>query len=273
MTELLARFQQSRVSEIDLVLQGLFCVATFTIYVVILVVAIARTRRNRALRAELADPRIPDSIASLFGGSVGADRAVRFVRNGHRWVLRRWIDAGTACPVTTLEIHVAADAFLDVIARSSPRRPRSAPRMKPVFENHAGFRIHSNDPVWAQRVLSGGLLERISALQGTTGVPVRVQLAPHRILVEAEMLADDGRALTLVEGADRIVESAAYQEIPGAVEVLEVSIRDGGICPVCGAAMEGRVVRCAACRTPHHGDCWDYLGRCSTFGCAGRKGR
>lgn len=26
---------------------------------------------------------------------------------------------------------------------------------------------------------------------------------------------------------------------------------------------------CGLCRTPHHQDCWDYLGRCGLFGCGG----
>lgn len=30
----------------------------------------------------------------------------------------------------------------------------------------------------------------------------------------------------------------------------------------------GVVVSCPSCATPHHEDCWEYLGGCSTFGCA-----
>lgn len=45
----------------------------------------------------------------------------------------------------------------------------------------------------------------------------------------------------------------------------------GKQCPVClnpivtGAALEV----CDACGLPHHEQCWDYNGRCSTFGCQG----
>jgi len=45
----------------------------------------------------------------------------------------------------------------------------------------------------------------------------------------------------------------------------------GGECPVCGTRMEDLAVRCEACRTPHHQECWEYAGKCSTFGCAGRR--
>jgi len=41
----------------------------------------------------------------------------------------------------------------------------------------------------------------------------------------------------------------------------------GGVCPICGSPLEDRVVRCARCQTPHHGECWKYNGRCSLFAC------
>jgi hypothetical protein len=40
-----------------------------------------------------------------------------------------------------------------------------------------------------------------------------------------------------------------------------------GRCPVCGEGMSSRVVACARCRTPHHAECWTYVGMCSTYGC------
>ena len=42
-------------------------------------------------------------------------------------------------------------------------------------------------------------------------------------------------------------------------------------CQICGAALEGLVVRCTRCATPHHQDCWEYAGRCSTYGCGERR--
>jgi hypothetical protein len=40
-----------------------------------------------------------------------------------------------------------------------------------------------------------------------------------------------------------------------------------GECQVCNESMETRVVYCGKCRTPHHEECWSYLGQCSTYGC------
>jgi hypothetical protein len=39
------------------------------------------------------------------------------------------------------------------------------------------------------------------------------------------------------------------------------------ICQICGEKIEEDVVFCRRCRTPHHQDCWEYNGACSTYGC------
>lgn len=44
-------------------------------------------------------------------------------------------------------------------------------------------------------------------------------------------------------------------------------------CRVCGEGFDGPVVLCRECGAPHHKDCWRYLGRCTVYGCSGRKFR
>lgn len=53
------------------------------------------------------------------------------------------------------------------------------------------------------------------------------------------------------------------------VEILETAATGEGTCPVCGCGIDAAAVRCAGCRAPHHRECWDYVGVCSTFGCGG----
>jgi len=43
----------------------------------------------------------------------------------------------------------------------------------------------------------------------------------------------------------------------------------GGECRICGNPLESGVVWCVLCRTPHHGDCWKYNGRCAIYACGG----
>ncbi len=42
---------------------------------------------------------------------------------------------------------------------------------------------------------------------------------------------------------------------------------DDPICQICGEAITSEMVFCRRCRTPHHLDCWQYNGCCSTYGC------
>ena len=39
------------------------------------------------------------------------------------------------------------------------------------------------------------------------------------------------------------------------------------ICQICGDDITSDVVFCRSCKTPHHEDCWQYYGACSTYGC------
>jgi hypothetical protein len=41
-------------------------------------------------------------------------------------------------------------------------------------------------------------------------------------------------------------------------------------CQVCGESIAADPVLCKSCRTPHHHDCWEYYGQCSTYGCRER---
>lgn len=40
------------------------------------------------------------------------------------------------------------------------------------------------------------------------------------------------------------------------------------VCPYCGDRLVGRVVICPVCKTPHHQNCWQANGGCTTLGCA-----
>jgi len=55
-------------------------------------------------------------------------------------------------------------------------------------------------------------------------------------------------------------------ELPGGR--AQLSVRPGGRCLVCGDQLAGwKLVRCAACATPHHADCWTYNTGCATYAC------
>ena len=42
-------------------------------------------------------------------------------------------------------------------------------------------------------------------------------------------------------------------------------------CQICGDPLDDKVVFCKSCKTPHHMECWQYNGACSTYGCGQKK--
>jgi hypothetical protein len=43
-------------------------------------------------------------------------------------------------------------------------------------------------------------------------------------------------------------------------------------CQVCGEPLVQDLVYCASCHTPHHRECWEYVGACSIYGCGSKMG-
>lgn len=41
-------------------------------------------------------------------------------------------------------------------------------------------------------------------------------------------------------------------------------------CPICAAALTGKVVTCTDCSTPHHAECFAFTAACATYACGSR---
>ena len=69
--------------------------------------------------------------------------------------------------------------------------------------------------------------------------------------------------------ATDLYDTLASPTITGIEYIEDTSAPDltDAICQVCGEPMDTDVVLCKRCRTPHHRDCWEYYGSCSTYGC------
>src|SRR6185503_6932354 len=44
-----------------------------------------------------------------------------------------------------------------------------------------------------------------------------------------------------------------------------------GLCALCRQPALNETHSCPECRSTHHQECWDYAGRCATYGCAGME--
>jgi len=131
------------------------------------------------------------------------------------------------------------------------------------------FEIHSSGGEFALQVLHPQIRSvlRSAVIFGTffwrlspAGFLLRVRGWPpdrkelDRWLVVAFQLLD---ALPGSDGKGRV-----------SIGVVRMKIDAEAMCRVCGASLaEGALVKCAKCSTPHHRDCWEFNGRCSTFAC------
>lgn len=258
------------------------------VYVVFVVLALCLLWVGRELLRDLREPR-PDPaavwrrLAARFGGTYEPEsRSIRCSILGRKTLIRLFHSdqhspSGVlvetdmrGCSPGTLFIHpdyVSAklarlvgggedvptgdDAFDgDFLVRANPRDLG-----RQVFATSRGERLR-------------GLIRKLSALRGP-----RIDLTREQLSIRLLGHLDKPESLlNLVALGNELV--GAILNVRGNVDVLWKGVveTDGGRCLICGGAMDGDVIRCTACRTRHHRECWEYLGYCSLFGCLGKTG-
>jgi hypothetical protein len=86
-----------------------------------------------------------------------------------------------------------------------------------------------------------------------------------------QLLRTENDLLLLINAAKEFVAFVLPPAEPAGVVLGELKVTPDGQCPVCGTSLREALVRCEMCRTPHHEQCWTYMGRCSTYGCRGKR--
>ncbi len=172
------------------------------------------------------------------------------------------------------------------VARPAPPQPPKGTRLvtagDPAFD--LGFVVRANDVEMARDFLCQPVRTTVASLQQVVQPGgMLVSINPERMLVQidrnlgtnSESLAWvvkqalslhdgllDGVTRRMGQGVDIVEDAEAWQEDQGPP-----------MCKVCGEPIaETEIVVCASCNTPHHRDCWDYVGACSIYGCNGKVG-
>jgi hypothetical protein len=171
-------------------------------------------------------------------------------------------------------------------SRPAPAQPPKGTR--PVKLGEADFDrayvMQANDQEMARDFLAPSVRAALSNLQrGVHAGGMLVSINPERLLVQIDRNLGqnaDGlnwavqKALVLHDGllegvSRRVSQGIAIVDQPSSPE------EDEGppICKVCGEPIDsGAVILCSVCNTPHHRDCWEYVGSCSIYGCNGKVG-
>ncbi|QDV32676.1 RING finger protein [Tautonia plasticadhaerens] len=167
--------------------------------------------------------------------------------------------------------------------KQTPRGTRLVRLGDPVFDRQ--YVVRANDPEIARELIdtqaARSAIEGLRKLAPPAGMLVSV--SPERLLVQidrnlgqsvASLDAAVREALALhdllrLSVAARMAEGISIVDEP-ASDPLEAG---PATCKVCNEAIgpdEDRVL-CASCRTPHHRDCWSFVGACSIYGCQGKR--
>jgi hypothetical protein len=170
------------------------------------------------------------------------------------------------------------------IARPAPPQPPKGTRLVKVgdAEFDRGYVTQANDTEMAREFLNLAVrmaVENLRRMAPPAGMLLSIN--PERMLVQVDRnLGIHGEALVAaVQEAlgihDRLQTSVAERLAEGVtvVGVGPTPIEEAGppLCKVCGEAIAEHHVVCTACRTPHHRDCWVFVGGCSIFGCNNKQ--
>lgn len=148
-------------------------------------------------------------------------------------------------------------------------------------EFDGGFIIQANDVDMARDALSPAARWAIHGLQRL--VPpggLYVTVSPERLLTHIDRgLSENTDALFEAVAAtlrlrEALLAGVARRCAEGVTLLEATDDEETGppICKVCDEpiADDDLVAVCESCGVPHHLDCWEYVGRCSIYGCGGK---
>jgi hypothetical protein len=166
--------------------------------------------------------------------------------------------------------------------KQAPKGTRLVKAGYPDFD--AGFTVQANDREITRDFLSPEVQGAITDLHRVVHAGgMLVSINPERMLVQIDrnlaahpdaLLWVVSKSLFLHEALTVTVSHGMHQGID-IVDDPQARRENAGpaTCKVCGEAISnGAVIICASCRTPHHRDCWEYVGGCSIYGCNGKSG-
>ena len=139
--------------------------------------------------------------------------------------------------------------------------------------------VKSNDEKFAREFLDGAARQALEDLRNLLGNDrILVSINSSRLMVRKESViatSDDLSVFADLAGRlhDRI--ELLWQRASG-IEILDApegaSDGDRPRCQICGSDIsEDARVNCRRCGTPHHKDCWEFNGQCSTYACGEKR--
>lgn len=141
------------------------------------------------------------------------------------------------------------------------------------------FVVKASDARFAKEFLDGAARQAIEDLRNLLGNDrILVSVNSARLMVRKESVIaqpDDLHVFADLAGRlhDRI--DLFWQRASG-IEILDdpsaPADETAPTCQICGSGIPADLrVNCRRCGTPHHRDCWEFNGQCSTYACGEKR--
>jgi len=175
---------------------------------------------------------------------------------------------------------------LELAPAGRPAPPQPPRGTRPVrvgdVEFDRWFVVQANDPEMARAFLTEPVRQSVANLQRLAPPSgMLLSINPERLLVQVDRnLAPQPDALLLAVHESLVIHDGLQlgvcSRLSQGIEIVATGSAapeelGPAICKVCGEPIEPPTVLCSTCLTPHHRDCWEFVGSCSIYGCSGRQ--
>ena len=251
----------------------LFVALVVGVTVLIALAAVAQSRADKWNKSWQA-------LAQRYGGSCTpagwfGRPSVRF-RYGQAHVLLNTYKLGGAQQYTQLFVNWPDhDLRCEVFSEKTWPRPRALAGVV-EFRHGAdffrrGYVVRAGDPREVQALLSESVQWQIEQLRRFLNRDdLYVSIHRGRMMVRKATMIRDTRTLDdFAQLALALFDQAMLTRMVG-IEFVDgdaAQIIQEAICQVCGEDIVTDMVFCRRCKTPHHQECWQYYGSCTTYGC------
>ena len=170
------------------------------------------------------------------------------------------------------------------VMRPAPPQPPKGTRLVRVGDQEfdRGFVAQANDVEMARAFLTPAVrwsLFNIQRLAPPGGMLLSIN--PERLLLQVDRnLAQNSASLIQAVHETLLIHDGLQTGVASRLSVGISILSDGRddsdadvatICQVCGEPVSEPLVLCLRCKTPHHQDCWEFVGSCAIYGCGGKN--
>jgi hypothetical protein len=181
----------------------------------------------------------------------------------------------SAC--VTVEALARAPRDLGPGLRCPPRPPHAALRdgLQPIplaaDEFSRRCSVRGTDPRAVAEFFNDMIRWHVERLRTQPAVsPLCLQVGRGAMAITKVLAVHHGSELMqIVEAALDLYDQAWLTQTQDItfLEQQSAQVLEQAVCRVCGEEIREGLVFCRRCKTPHHRECWQYVGRCSVFAC------